>query len=523
MPKEGRLRRMLVLFLGSATYALLYAFCSQIDACGVSHTGEALRRFCMAFPVAVLVLALLLYAVLPRLTLAGDRGERKPICTAGALLLIFCCYVPMFLIEYPGSFVYDTQAQAAQVASGEYNAAHPLLHTLMLRACLSLYDVLQSFELCAAVYSVLQMLLLSACFALLCASLSRMCSRRAARIALAFFCLYPAHMAFACNYTKDVLFAGFFALFFSYSLELSRMGRLGRFHTAVHVASGVLACLMRNNMVYAMAAYALLLAFCGRKGRMLAWRAALCAAMGIAVSTTLVFVLHAQTGSAAELLSVPAQQLARARTMASERLSAEECEAMDRLVKDDAYALYTPSISDPVKNRFRMDVISGNWGEAVKLWIAVGKKCPDIYRDAFLNLALPMLYPYSRYSVAAPYIEIGMPREALTVFYGQRPMTQPSRFAAAREWLKKNLFDTGADNVPVVRYLFNTGFIYWVLLLFWLYAIFCGGRDALTQMLVVLLLLPYLFGPVMQGRYLYPFICVLPLFVLRPRGETSNE
>lgn len=505
-------------------YALLYAFCSQIDESGVSCTDEVLKRFCAAFPVAVLTLLLLFYAVLPRLTFEKDAGERRPFCTAGAMLLIFCSYVPMFLIEYPGSFVYDTQAQAAQVASGVYNAAHPLLHTLMLRACLSLYGVLQSFELCAAVYSLSQMLLLSACFALLCASLSRMCSRRAARIAAAFFCLYPAHMAFACNYTKDVLFAGFFALFLAYSLELSRMGRLGSFHTAVHVVSGVLACLMRNNMVYAMAAYAVLLAVCRRKNRRLARRAALCTVLGVALSSALVCALDAQRGSMAELLSVPAQQLGRARMMAAERLSDEELEAMDSLVTGDAYAYYTPSISDPVKNKLRMDVISGDWSGAIRLWVSVGRKCPDIYRDAFLNLALPTLYPYSHYAVPAAYIEIGMPREALTTFYSQKPMVQPSRFAGARAWLEENLYNTGADSVPVVRYLFNTGFMYWVMLLFWLHEVFCGGRsNGLTLTLVLLLWIPYLFGPVMQGRYLYPFICALPLFVLRPRGELSDK
>ena len=41
--------------------------------------------------------------------------------------------------------------------------------------------------------------------------------------------------------------------------------------------------------------------------------------------------------------------------------------------------------------------------------------------------------------------------------------------------------------------------------------------------LVLLLWIPYLFGPVMQGRYLYPFICALPLFVLRPRDELSDK
>ena len=40
-------------------YALLYAFCSQIDESGVSCTDEVLKRFCAAFPVAVLTLLLL--------------------------------------------------------------------------------------------------------------------------------------------------------------------------------------------------------------------------------------------------------------------------------------------------------------------------------------------------------------------------------------------------------------------------------------------------------------------------------
>ena len=81
---------------------------------------------------------------------------------------------------------------------------------------------------------------------------------------------------------------------------------------------------------------------------------------------------------------------------------------------------------------------------------------------------------------------------------------------------------TGADDVPVVRLLFNTGFIYGLLLLFVLYDMYCGRwKRVLLCMLPVLLWGTYVLGPVMQGRYLYPFICMLPLFVFRRREHAA--
>ena len=46
--------------------------------------------------------------------------------------------------------------------------------------------------------------------------------------------------------------------------------------------------------------------------------------------------------------------------------------------------------------------------------------------------------------------------------------------------------------------------------------------------LPVLLYMTYLLGPVMQGRYLYPFVCILPVLLaglgaLRPQGQTKRE
>ena len=59
-----------------------------------------------------------------------------------------------------------------------------------------------------------------------------------------------------------------------------------------------------------------------------------------------------------------------------------------------------------------------------------------------------------------------------------------------------------------------------MLLLTLFLSLLCGFATrsvsgAVLLLLPVLLWGTYLLGPVMQGRYLYPFICVLPLFLCR--------
>ena len=64
---------------------------------------------------------------------------------------------------------------------------------------------------------------------------------------------------------------------------------------------------------------------------------------------------------------------------------------------------------------------------------------------------------------------------------------------------------------------------FWLLLLLVLYDMYCGRCDrVLLCILPVLLWGTYLLGPVMQGRYLYPFICVLPLFLFRRRAADAK-
>lgn len=518
-----RLRKPLVIVLGAVLYALLYGFCSQIDRTGHADVMEAGRRFLIALPAALAVLTGLFAGVLPFLEKklkAGGKSE-KPFCTIGAFALIFLCYVPMFLIEYPGSFTYNTQDQTVQAASGMYTTFHPLIHTLLLKACLSTYDFLQSYEKCAALYSIIQMLVLSGCFALICASLSRSTTRRVAHLAVIFFCLYPTHWVLASNCTKDVLFSGFFALFLAYALEAVRAGKLPAGRMAMQAAAGMMACLFRNNMIYAMAVWlVLLIIWQARRHIQLIVCTALAIVLAVFANSGLKAATHAADGKIVEMLSVPIQQLAYARLTADERFTDEERELMDSVFVDACYSHYEPTLSDPVKDRVDDAAMREHMGEMAKLWLSVGLKCPNEYLDAFLNLTLPSLYPYREYGVIAPYLEAGANGGVITEIFGQPPIVQPARFAGIREFLTEQFFDTGADHVPVVRELFNTGSVFWLLLLLFLNSLYKGdGKHTLVLFLPVLLWGTFLLGPVMQGRYLYPFICSLPMFAACAKEE----
>ena len=522
MKKRETLRRRLVLAGGAGIYALLFALCSQIDGRGSVEAGTAVLRFLMALPVSFGVLWMLFRRVMPRLEIKKAQDERA-FFTLGVFAFLACCYGAMFIIQYPGSFMYDTQRQVFQIARNDYELFHPLAHTLLIRFCLSFRDIFGSVEKCAALYSVITLTIAAACFSQVCASIARMHGRRAARISTVFFGLYPAHAAFAANCTKDGLFSAFFALFVALCFEETLRGKLSGGHRALRLLAGALACLLRNNMIYALVAWAALLAIRGRKYVKLIAVSALAVVLCAVGNGVMQRATNARDGSRIEMLSVPIQQLARARLERPDCFTEEEKALMDLVFVDALYHTpeplymhYEPTLADPVKNYLDEQLVLERFDDLSRMWGSVGAKCPGVYLDAFLNLALPSLYPYGEYKVAQPYIETGLQPGVVTAPFGLPPMTQPARFESLRNWMQENIFETGADDIPVVRLLFNTGVIYWLLLMMVLYELYSGRYDRFVlSLLPVMLWGTLLLGPVMQGRYLYPFICVLPLFAAR--------
>ena len=265
-------------------------------------------------------------------------------------------------------------------------------------------------------------------------------------------------------------------------------------------------------MVYAMALWAVFLFLTKHKRIFLSVGLSIFIACG--ANEAMIHALQAERGSIVEMLSIPIQQISRARLLAPESFSEKEKNILNTVIDNDAWNNYEPSLSDPVKANISKEKLIENKAALLRLWFTIGLRNPKIYCDAVFNLILPSIYPYRTYSVAQPYIEIGIQPGVLTAPFGQTPMKQPSRFEKARNWLNSAIYSTGANRIPVLRWMMNTGMIYWLLLLCLLMVFAYHGSSYYALLLPVCLYGTYLLGPVMQGRYLYPFVCVIPHFLM---------
>lgn len=163
---------------------------------------------------------------------------------------------------------------------------------------------------------------------------------------------------------------------------------------------------------------------------------------------------------------------------------------------------------------FNNEAFEADPAGAAKLWLSIGRKCPNIYLDAFLDLMLPFLYPTTTYRVTPEYIDSGSYGGVLTALYTQPPIVHPSRFDAVRAWLDVHIWANGADEFPLLRWVFNAGLVIWLMGLCVLHAMYAGRWKRFAVLLLpVLLGGTYLLGPVVQGRYVYPFVCLLPLML----------
>ena len=516
---DGRGRKRGSILLGGAMYALMASFGWQAEHLEASRPGRALLAAAALLPFAMAALALLLRLSERRAQAVRESGRFSAKKAFGVIL---ACYVPMFLVMLPGSFAYDVPFQLEQVFTGRYSAHHPLLHTLLLGGCVRLGQALGSINLGAALYTVLQMTALAACFAAACASIARQSGARAARWSAAFFAVYPLHMIMAVNATKDVLFSGLFALTLALAREAVTAKRMDGKLGAGIAGAGAGMMLLRNNALYAVAAWVLLLLVM-RRQRALRAAGAMLAAMALCVAANgaLKTATHAAEGDLCEMLSWPIQQLARARSLHGDRLTDEERAAIDELMPGESWALYDPTISDPVKFEFDTQALLRDVGKYARVYASVGAKCPQAYLDALLKHTYSFWYPYSEYGVSGYYLQMGISDQYYEWCDFER-ISDQSLAPRVRASLSWRLGAQGAMQIPAVGWLLNMGVIVWVMLYLVLREMYLGRFGSFAVgMLPVLLWGTYLLGPVMAGRYIYPFVCSLPVLA-SPARETGG-
>lgn len=469
----------------------------------------------------------------------------------GSFILLVLVRIPCYLAYYPAICAYDSPYQVVQIVTGEYIDHHPIAHTLLIRAGMFLGKTLfDSVNAGIALYAFVQILILSAAFALGIAMLYRF-GVRAVWILLTFIWLifYPFHMYMSVSMTKDAWFSACFLAqvlgLFTVLHRSENTLRFGAWDIALFFST-VGMILFRNNGKYALLVLIVVLlpVLWRAKGMRRLWGRVFfnCMAaflVGSVILSLLFNATNATQGDRREMLSIPIQQLARcmvyhggAGVLAQDdnTMSQEDKALLQEFILYEGYKEYNPHLADPVKRYTNTWVVRYRFKDFAATYFRLLSKYPSAFINAFLEVNAGYLYPndVSHATINDNGIEKGLGyvqtrwmTDDMKSYGIYKDSRLPSLFEKMERWADENAY----LKIPALKYLFVPGVWLWVCLLLLAY-LWVHRRFRVSAVLVLILgyYLTLLLGPTVQLRYVYPVMIALPfLALLGGKGQIYME
>lgn len=438
--------------------------------------------------------------------------------------IIFAAWLPTLLAAFPGVYGYDSVYQVSDYINNSVNSAHPPIHTYFLGFCVvTLGNLFGSNEIGMCIYSVFQMLCMSAIFsALYCCFIRKRLPALVRILILLLFMFLPINAIMSVSSTKDVIFSGLFAMSVMMMLQIAEkpdMLKSKKFCAAFILVLFAM-CIFRNQGIYVLL-FGVLFAFVLLRKylkQLLAITMITVIMFGIYQGPVCSMISEKSPITVREMMSVPCVQLSRTMIDNDDELSDNEKKLISEYIPNYSAYLFNPGISDIMKNCLDTDRVKKNPIEFAKLWIKVGIKCPLTYIDAFARLTIGLWYPDMNYRDAGayhPYWEYYSTGrlvhfdENTYLLIKQQPI---KGFGWLNNFYYKLSYENSYQSVPVISMLFSSGFAVWCLLLYIAICIYRKKyRHLFPAAFITGLLLTLLLGPVVLLRYSYPIILSVPL------------
>lgn len=473
---------------------------------------------------------------------AGLRDGKDPGrgSLIGAFALIFGGFCIPFATYYPAIMAYDVIPQLDQIRVSGLTTHHPLIHTLMLKGCLKAGELLSFLPNAdragLAMYSLLQMAAVAGCFAWVYVFLRRHgVSEWLCYVFVLCAAVFPTHGMLAVSVTKDTIYGALVMVFTAYVYELSvREECPDRAWLTCYVFLSVLLLLFRNNSIYAWILYVVVLSVCTWRRRLFFRRLLVCHGAALLfyllVNGGMIRAVSATSDTyAREMLSVPAQQIARVVQYHEEELTKQDLEALGA-VWEEGLPEYVPAIADRSKRDISGDreTLQSFAGE----WISLGLRYPGEYLKAFLlknkgiwDLA-DTTYLNDVYSYAKGYLQITYPSDQQTYMEALAPGYERHQKLQILQSLYR-YFAAGDElwrYCPPMALVMQPAF-YTFLLLF--YCLCCIGLKKpvllLPAVFPLALLGTLLLGPCVLIRYMYPLMLSAVILALLLFGRAAQR
>lgn len=449
----------------------------------------------------------------------------------GGWALLFLCWLPYYLVVYPGILSPDSMNQFAQAYQlADLDNRHPLIHTLLLKLALWLGDLIGlEYRETYGVISIFQMLGLSAVLSYAVVLLRKhVRSLGLCLLALLNFAFNPHHSLFSMTIWKDIPFSAMVLmltlLIFRVVVSDGAVLKGWKFRvTFVTVALSVL--LLRNNGAFPALISLLMLALLWRPNR-----AFFAAATGILVGVFLLLngivypLLGIEQGELTEALSSPIQQVGRVAAYAPETLTEEQIDLIEYVLPIETIQKeYNPRSVDALKfdPQFYGYAISEDPGAYLNLWLEIVRAYPKSALTAHMILTSAFWAP-ERLPHTTIYLPNAVTNEWDAELYNQQLVPALSFLL---DWAPDKL----QRNVPILNLLMVPGIVIWVALFACACLIACGKRRYLLVLLPMLSLWGSLMlgAPLSDSRYSYSFYLILPvllgLCIIAKRKEPAER
>lgn len=493
---------------------LVFGFCIE-NRGAVPYTDI---RLYMVLLLVTMAVAALLYGLFAWLDGRQAGGQEKQYTLKQKLLrmglyagIIFAGWMPSFLGVYPGWFNYDAPWQLSMYQSGAITSHHPVLHTVVMGWILEFMNGINgTYNKGIALYLVLQMLVLALCFGYAVYFMGKKGVGPIGRgIAILWFVLFPAIVLHVMCPTKDSLFGGFLLVLSILTYELFRQPQeflKRKLKVTGWIVLVFLCVVFRQNSLYVFCIMAVPFVVILRKY----WKAL----TGMLVSVAGLYLLYVgpfyglfevQSGSRAEFLSVPCQQLVRVYLEEQESLSDKEVALLEEFFEKEAFERYRPKIADYTKGNLNMELLEEKGGEFWKLYGSLFLQYPAEYLDAFFLGSYGFWYPDATVDIYEDGVSYYFAAEHVP------PAVQNSKIPILLKYYKSFYTDFPVEDAGVLTWGLSMAVYFYGLLMTALYMIYRRKMaGTVTCVTILLIWLTYLLGPAALVRY------VLFLFVLPP-------
>lgn len=429
--------------------------------------------------------------------------------------LIFISYIPLFLSQWPGNFIFDSKYQFRDAIEGTYTTHHPLLHTLLLGEAYKLGQRAGDVSWGCQFYTLIQMLILTSSFAYLLLYLYKKQTPKCIRVGiLIWFALFPMHALFSITATKDVLCAAFFLYFMIFVVRLAYDGEQFKWYSYLGmVVSGILLMLFRNNAPYAVVLAGIFIAVLIKgwknKCRILVLCMSIYALAHVANNGLIAYTNATSPTTYRETLSVPLQCMARVACYRRADIPQDLYDEVCVYIRESDLAGYSPYLADFVKNNANELWLKNNTFNFFKLWGKIGLKFPGEYLESIITNTMTYWFPlnhgiYLANDTALYHQLIGVEEEIIKYDYCP--------------WAGKIYNDLFWEGnyiyVPLLGFFFRSVTYVWLIIFYLFWCLYKKDRKGIMAgMLPVFYLLTCFGAPTAALRYIYCLVACAPLLV----------